>query len=165
MYKTKFSSNGIINRYKSRLIAQGFTKTLDVDYKDTFALVTKMNTICALLSMAINCGWSMSQMDVKNAFLHGDIKEDVYKKLPLGHPQSSNYFMVCKLHKSINGFKQPPRVWHAKLSSPLEDLGFLRIVIDFSLFVRHVSNETLVVLVYVDVLIIAGNSNHVISQL
>jgi hypothetical protein len=165
VYKTKFNSDGTVNRHKARLVAQGFTQTLGVDYKETFAPVAKMNTVRALLSVAVNCGWSMSQMDVKNAFLHGDLEEEVYMKLPPGHPQSSDSSVVCKLHKSIYGLKQSPRAWHAKLSSSLQELGFLRSASDSSLFVRHVSDETLVVLVYVDDLIIAGNSNHAISQL
>lgn len=165
VYKTKFNSDGTIDRHKARLVAQGFTQTLGVDYKETFAPVAKMNTARVLLSVAVNCGWSMSQMDVKNAFLHGDLEEEVYMKLPPGHPQSSDSSLACRLHKSIYGLKQSPRAWHAKLSVVLQEVGFLRSAADSSLFVRNVSNETVVVLVYVDDLIIAGNSNHAISQL
>jgi hypothetical protein len=73
VYKIKFKTDGSIERHKARLVTQGFTQTYGIDYKETFALVAKINTICTLLSVAINHGWFSSQMDVKNAFLHGDL--------------------------------------------------------------------------------------------
>ena len=70
--------------------------------------------------MAINQGWFLFQMDVKNAFLHGELEEEVYMQLLTGHPQASQNGLVCKLHKAIYGLKQSPRAWYAKLSSVLE---------------------------------------------
>jgi hypothetical protein len=109
VYKTKFNSDGSIERYKARLMAQGYTQTFGIDYKETFALVAKMNTFRVLLSVAVNNRWLMCQMDVKNAFLHGNLEEEVYMKLPPGHPQSSDPNLVYRLHKSIYGLKQSPR--------------------------------------------------------
>lgn len=99
VFKTKFRSDGSIDRHKARLVAQGFTQKYGVDYKETFAHVAKMTTIRVLLSVAINNGWSLSQMDVKNAFLHGDLEEEVFMKLPPGHPRSGDPNLVCKLYK------------------------------------------------------------------
>ncbi|PRQ17191.1 putative RNA-directed DNA polymerase [Rosa chinensis] len=165
IYKIKFNSDGSIERHKARLVARGFTQTFGVDYKETFAPVAKMNSVRVLLSVAINCGWSLYQMDVKNAFLHGDLEEDVYMRLPPGHPREGEAGMVCKLHKALYGLKQSPRAWYSKLSSVLLASSFKRSHADSSLFVRHGKAGTLVVLVYVDDLIITGDNVDEIKSL
>ncbi|CAL2228318.1 unnamed protein product [Prunus armeniaca] len=167
IYKTKFNSDGSIERHKARLVARGgFTQTFGVDYKETFALVAKMTTVRVLLSVAVNHEWPLYQMDVKKIlFLHGDLEEEVYLQLPLGHQQAHNSSMVCKLHKSIYGLKKPPRAWYAKLSSILEKFGFKRSHVDSFLFVRTRLVGKIVVLIYVDDIIITGDNIDVISTL
>ena len=165
IYKTKFHSDGSIERHKARLVARGFTQTFGVDYKETFAPVAKMNTVRVLLSVAINCGWSLYQMDVKNAFLHGDLEEDVYMRIPPGHDREKEQGMVCKLHKAIYGLKQSPRAWYSKLSTVLIASGFKRSHADSSLFVRTGKVGRLIVLVYVDDLIITGDNKDEIQSL
>ncbi|KAM2954379.1 hypothetical protein FF1_032665 [Malus domestica] len=164
IYKTKFKADGSIERHKARLVARGFTQTFGVDYKETFAPVAKMNSVRVLLSVAINCGWSLYQMDVKNAFLHGELQEEVYMQPPPGYDGIKGN-MVCKLHKAIYGLKQSPRAWYAKLSSVLEKAGFMRSNADSSLFVRTGTKGKLVVLVYVDDLIITGDNTVEIEAL
>ncbi|PRQ34018.1 putative RNA-directed DNA polymerase [Rosa chinensis] len=146
IYKIKFNSDDSIERHKARLVARGFTQTFGVDYKETFAPVAKMNTVRVLLSVAVNCGWSLYQMDVKNAFLHGDLEEDVYMRLPPGHSRESESGMVCKLHKALYGLKQSPRAWYSKLSSVLLASSFKRSHAD-SMFIRNGKASKLVVLV------------------
>ena len=165
IYNIKFNSEGSIERHKARLVARGFTQIFEVDYKETFIPVVKMNTVRVLLSIVVNKAWSIYQMDVKNAFLHGDLEEEVYMKLPPGHPQTHRPDLVCKLHKSIYGLKQSPRAWYAKLSSVLESIGFKRSNADSSLFVRTGGMGKLVVLIYVDDLIITGDNADEISKL
>jgi len=164
VYKTKFNSDDTIDRHKVRLIAQGFTQTFGVDYKETFALIAKMNIVRVLLSIVVNSGL-MCQMDVKNTFLHGNLEEEVCMKLPPGHLQASDPTLVCRLHKSLHGLKQSSHAWHAQLSVVLEELGFKMSNADSSLFVHIGPKETLVVLIYVDDLIISGNNSEAISHL
>ncbi|KAM2195645.1 hypothetical protein ACFX1R_029623 [Malus domestica] len=165
IYKVEFNSDWSIERHKARLVARGFTQIFDVDYKETFVLVAKMNSVRVLISVAVNKGWPMYQMYVKNAFLHGDLEEEVYMRLPPGHPQSHEHDVVCKLHKSIYGLKQSQRAWYAKLSSVLTSVGFKRSNADSSLFIRTGTAAKLVVLVYVDDLIITGHNSEEINEL
>ena len=165
IFKTKFKSDGSVERHKARLVARGFTQTYGVDYKETFAPVAKMNTVRVLLSLALNHDWSLHQMDVKNAFLHGELEEEVFMQLPPGHPNSSDPNLVCKLHKAIYGLKKSPRAWFAKLSSVLEGIGFCRSNADSSLFFRNSAHGKLAVLIYVDDLIITGNNTQEINSL
>ncbi|XP_068319446.1 uncharacterized mitochondrial protein AtMg00810-like [Pyrus communis] len=124
-----------------------------------------MNLVKALLSVAVIKEWSMYQIDVKNAFLHGDLEEEVYMKLLLGLPQSCDSQLVCKLHKAICGLKQSPRAWYAKLNSVLISAGFHRSNADSSMFMRSRTAGKLVVLMYVDDLIITGDSDEEIANL
>ncbi|KAM1448471.1 hypothetical protein ACFXTO_007428 [Malus domestica] len=158
IYKTKFNSNGSIEKYKAWLVAQGFTQTYGIDYKETFAPVAKMNTVRVLFYVAVNNAWPLFQIDVKNAFLHGDLEEEMYMKLPPGHPRENEPNKVCRLHKAIYGLKQSPRAWYSKLSSVLKAAGFKRSYTDSFFFVRSSIAGKLVVLIYVDNLIITGDN-------
>jgi Reverse transcriptase (RNA-dependent DNA polymerase) len=106
IYKIKFNSDGSIERHKAKLVAKGFTQTYGVDYKETFAPVTKMNTVRTVMSIAVNHDWPLFQMDVKNAFLHGELEEEVYMEAPPG--LSLKQGVVCRLKKAIYGLKQSP---------------------------------------------------------
>ena len=101
VFTVKLKPNGSINRYKARLVAKGYAQRYGIDYQDTFAPVAKINTIRILISIAANRDWPLQQFDVKNAFLNGDLEEEVYMELPLGVKNGSSCKgEVCKLKKS-----------------------------------------------------------------
>ena len=94
VFTVKCKANGNIERYKARLIAKGFTQTYGIDYQETFAPVAKINSIKILLSLAVNFNWLLHQLDIKNAFLNGDLEDEVFMNLPLGYKENlgSNKF-------------------------------------------------------------------------
>jgi Reverse transcriptase (RNA-dependent DNA polymerase) len=105
VYKIKYNSDEIVERYKARLIAKDYTQTYGVDYQETFAPVAKMNTVRILLSIVINQSWTLYQLDVKNIFIQGTLEEEVYMTLPPEHKKEGNPNLVCRLLKSIYGLK------------------------------------------------------------
>jgi len=111
IFTLKYKADGSVHRFKARLVAKGFTQSYGIDYQETFAPVAKLNTVRVLLSLAVNQDWPLYQLDVKNAFLNGDLEEEVYTIIPPGLENRSNRELVCKLKKSLYGLKQSPRAW------------------------------------------------------
>lgn len=109
IFKIKFNSDGSLDRYKARLVAQGFSQVEGIDFHETYAPVVRHTTIRIILAMANRCDWLVWQLDVCTAFLYGELEEDVYMHPPeeLEHARGK----VCKLRKSLYGLKQSSRVW------------------------------------------------------
>jgi hypothetical protein len=137
VFSIKRRSDGSIDRYKARLVALGNKQEYGLDHDETFTPVAKMTTVRTILALAASQSWPLYQMDVKNAFLHGDLKEDVYLKLPSGMSTSlSNE--VCKLKRSLYGLKQAPRVWFDKFRSTLLGFSFTQSQYDSSLSTKDI---------------------------
>ncbi|XP_061371297.1 uncharacterized protein LOC133313900 [Gastrolobium bilobum] len=158
VYTLKYNSDGTLERYKARLVAKGYTQTYGIDYEETFAPVAKMNTVRILLSLAAHYNWDINQFDVKNAFLNGELEEEVYMEIPRGFDSVKGENKVCRLKKALYGLKQSPRAWFGRFTKVMMTLGYRQSQGDHTLFFKHSQNGKLtVLLVYVDDIIITGN--------
>ena len=165
VYTLKCKADGSLERYKARLVAQGYTQTHGIDYQDTFAPVAKMNTIRIIISLAVNLDWPLNQYDIKNAFLHGDLKEEIYMQLPPGYEGNQNEGKVCKLRKALYGLKQSPRAWFGRFTQAMRSVGYKQSNGDHTLFFKHQMGLITILLVYVDDIIITGNNFAEIKRL
>uniref|UniRef100_A0A7N2LKK1 Integrase catalytic domain-containing protein n=1 Tax=Quercus lobata TaxID=97700 RepID=A0A7N2LKK1_QUELO len=128
-----------------------------IDYEETFTPVARISSIRALLLIATASKWDLFQMDVKNAFLNGNLSEEVYMQPPLGLSVESN--KVCHLRLALCGLKQVPRAWFSKFSSIIFRLGYTASPYDSALFLRHIDKGTILLLLYVDDMIITVEFN------
>ena len=158
VFTVKLKPDGSIDRCKARLVAKGYAQRYGIDYQDTFAPVAKINTIRILISIAANRDWPLQQFDVKNAFLNGDLEEEVYMELPLGVKiGSSCKDEVCKLKKSLYGLKQSPKAWFGKFSTTMKEFGYKQSNSDHTLFIKHKEGKVTALIVYVDDMVLTGD--------
>ena len=138
IYKMKHHADGSIERYKARLVTKGYNQIEGLDFFDTYSPVAKMTTVRLVLALeSLNHG-NLHQLDVNNAFLHGDLQADMYMTLPPGvSPSKRN--QVCKLMKSLYGLKQASKKWYEKLTSVLLQQHYIQATSDHSLFIMHAS--------------------------
>ncbi|KAJ0391590.1 hypothetical protein P43SY_011493 [Pythium insidiosum] len=156
VYAAKADADGYVVRFKARLVIHGFRQRMGIDYFDTYAPVVRFDTIRAIFYYALWRKWEILQFDVKTAFLHGELSEQVYMELPPG--REGNKQRVCRLLKSLYGLKQAPRVWNLTLHNTLLSLGLRRLDQDHGLYARQVGDAApdLLLSVYVDDLLIMG---------
>ena len=155
VYKIKTKADGSVERYKARLVAKGFTQEYGIDYEETFARVACFTSVRCLITMAAVHRWPFYQMDVKNAFLDGDLHEEVYMQSPLSYPHSGN--QVYHLRHAFYGLKQTPRAWFEKFSSVVAQQGFTLSPHYTALFFRRSSASITLILLYIDDMIITGD--------
>jgi hypothetical protein len=164
VFSIKHKADGSIDRYKARLVAKGYTQTYGI-YQETFSPVAKLTSIRVLLSLAANLDWPLHQFDVKNAFLHGDLEEEVYMDLPPGYTATSGDEVVCKLQRALYGLKQSPRAWFGRFSLAMKKYGYQQSHSDHTLFLKRQRGKVTALIIYVDDMIIMGDDSKEISSL
>ncbi|GJV94175.1 retrovirus-related pol polyprotein from transposon TNT 1-94 [Tanacetum coccineum] len=164
LFKNKHDEENTVIRNKSRLVVRGYRQEEGIDFEESFAPVARMEAIRIFLAYAAHKSFTVFQMDVKTAFLHGTLKEDVYVCQPEGFIDADHPSHVYKLKKALYGLKQAPRAWYDELSTFLLQNHFFKGIIDPTLFIRRFDDDILVVQVYVDD-IIFGSTHPRYTQL
>ena len=165
VFKIKTCNNGNPPRYKARLVARGFEQEDGSDFLDTFAPVVRWETIRTLVAIATHLGWPLHQLDVLTAFLNGILTEEVYMQQPPGFIRPGTAHLVCKLHKLLYGLRQSPRAWYARLHNALLAWHLQQSQADPNLYFAHFNQNTIVLLVYVDDILITGSDPRLITKL
>ena len=158
VYKQKINADGSVERYKARLVAQGFSQRAGQDYDETFCPVVRFESIRSIIAMAAQNGMLLHQMDVTSAFLNGDLDEEVYMVQPKGFHVKGKEHLVCKLKRSLYGLKQAPRCWNITLDHQLKKMGFVQTPSGPCLYVSS-EGELFIIAVYVDDILLAGKSD------
>ena len=163
VYKQKIGPDGSVERYKARLVAQGFSQKYGLDYDETFSAVVRFESLRTLISLAVQNGMKLHQMDVTTAFLNGELEDEVYMRQPEGFVSKGQEDLVCKLKQSIYGLKQSPRCWNFALDSHLKKMGFEQAKGDPCLYMAS-EGELFIIAVYVDDIVLAGSSDKQMVQ-
>eukprot|EP00253_Pinus_taeda_P027009 PITA_27009 len=156
LYKIKHGADGSAKKYKAHFVARGFSQKEGVDYDEIFALVARYTTIRSIIAPATSQGWNLHQMDVKTAFMHGLIKEEVYVEQLKGFEIHDRESHVCKLKKALYGLKQAPQAWYERIDNYLMKLGFTRSEADSNLYFKVEDDKPLILVLYVDDLFLTG---------
>jgi hypothetical protein len=151
--RTKIDEHGTMVRNKARLVAQGYTQIEGIDFDETFAPVSRLESIRILLSIACHLGFKLYQMDVESAFLNGILQEEVYVEQPKGFQDPHHPHHVYKLKKALYGIKQTPRAWYERPTTYLLAKGFTKGLADWTLFITNQGTHKLIAQIYVDEII------------
>ena len=161
VFKTKRGPDGEIVCYKVRLVAKGFTQIEGIDYTETFTPVAKFTSIWILLALVAHLDLDLHQMDVKTAYLNGDLDEEIFMHLPPGFQKPNT---IWKLKKSLYGLKQAGHEWYKKIHTEFEKIGFTRCHSDHGVFHLIRNGKLVIIAIYVDDLLILLDSSSLLTQ-
>uniref|UniRef100_A0A2N9FGL6 CCHC-type domain-containing protein n=1 Tax=Fagus sylvatica TaxID=28930 RepID=A0A2N9FGL6_FAGSY len=153
-------------RFKARLVAKGYSQRHGIDYDEVFSPVVRHTSIRAVLALVADQDLELEQLDVKTAFLHGNLEEEIFMEQPEGFKQPSTENLVCRLKKSLYGLKQSPRQWYKRFDSYMIQIGYTRCEYDCCVYVRILEDGSYIfLLLYVDDMLIAAKSMCEVNRL
>ena len=165
VYRTKYNTDGSLNKHKARLVVKGYSQQYGVDFLETFAPVARLDTIKLLFALAAQKQWRVHQLDVKSAFLNGFLKEEIFIEQPEGFEVAGHEDKVYKLRKALYGLKQAPRAWYDRVDAYLTKLGFVKSLSEPTLYVKSSEHETLLIVsLYVDDLLVTRSKVEIIDE-
>jgi hypothetical protein len=166
VYKLKKGVDDKVERYKARLVAKGYSKKLGIDFHEIFSPVVKIVSIQSVLALVALLDLDLEQLDVKNAFLHGDLDDEIYMEQPEGFIQNRNKKFVCRLKKSLYGLRQSPKQWYKKFDSFMVSQNYTRSEYDHCVYFKKLNNGIFIILVlYVDDMLLEIKSITEINRL
>ena len=164
VFKKKTGADGTVERFKARLVAQGFTQKYGMDYDKTFCPVVRQESLRVLIALSVGSGLKLHQVDVTTAFLNGTLEEEVFMRRPDGFVKKGSENLVFRLKKSIYGLKQSPRCWNVALDTTLKEMGFTQSKNDPCIYYKNTEGEMFYLGVYVDDIILAGKTETKLNE-
>jgi len=163
--RVKYDAGGNVERFKARLVAKGFTQVKGVDYEETYSPVTKFTSVRVIIAIAAARHQHLHHMDVKTAFLNGELDVEIYMEQPEGFIDKRFPDHVCRLRKGLYGLKQASRIWYFRLDKALIKRGFRRIESDHSIYILQRGKEEIYLAVYVDDLLLTAASIRTLEEI
>lgn len=164
VYKVKKDPEGNVVKHKARLVAKGYIQRKGIDYDEVFAPVARLDTVRMLLALSTKENWDVHHLDVKSAFLNGELYEEVYVTQPEGFVKEGHEQKVYKLLKALYGLRQAPRAWNACLDKSLKELGFSRCQHEQAVYTKFEDGDVTIVGVYVDDLLVTGSNRSKVEE-
>ena len=164
MFEIKHNADGSVERYKARLVAQGYSQRYEIDYDETFSPVERFESIRTVVALSVQRGLKLHQIHVTSAFLNGELEDEVYMKQPEGFEVEGNEDLVYKLNKSLYGLKQSSRCWNSVLDEHLKSIGFVQTESDQCIYVKVKDGDIFIAAVWVDDIILAKKTDEEINN-
>jgi hypothetical protein len=158
IFKKKTDADGNVTVYKARLVAKGFRQVHGIDYDETFSPVAMLKSIRVLLALAAYYDYEIWQMDVKTAFLNGNIEEELYMVQPEGFVDPENAGKVCKLQRSIYGLKRASRSWNLRFDEVIKSFGFVQNAEETCVYKKMSGSSVVFLVLYVDDILLIGDN-------
>lgn len=165
VYAIKRDQDGVLVKFKARLVALGYAQLEGIDFDETFSPVLRYATLRALIALAAKHKLHLAQMDVNTAYLNGDIDYEIFMKQPPGYEVKGKEDFVCKLNKGLYGLKQAGRLWYAKIDKELHQLGFTRMNTDGCAYMKVSTQSTIIIGLYVDDLLLLSDCIKDLNQI